>query len=93
MCGLDEETREVAELAIAGNDAALDEFNITQLETADDALFACFQHDCDNHGSERHARDAVRAAIVREKARIEERLQVEADARSHGGACGCSECC
>lgn len=92
VCGVHAAIAEMVQLALEGNDSGLDQFEQYGLHEALDALDYCYRHDCDNHANERHARDALRHAIKRAKAADEQLAQDEADARQHGGACGCETC-
>lgn len=91
-CGVSSETAEVVKLAVEGSDEDLAAYTLQQLEEAQLALRACRRWGCDNHGSDRHAFGALEHAISNEMARLEELDQAEADARQHGGACGCGDC-
>lgn len=93
-CGLSSDTREVAQLALDSDDAALRLYTLDQLEEAQSALLFCERFGCELHGWDRVARDAIRHAIRQEHARLEAADEAHADAQGPSccNAAGCSSC-
>lgn len=85
FCGIDSTTRDVCELAIAGNEDALHELHPSTLDEALHALDVCKRFSCELHRDERDARVLLDRVYFSE-------LERETDNTAWLGEPICAEC-